>query len=265
MLRTGDYSPGYGAPEIINQDSDQESSEYTSAVDLWGLGVTVFRLLAAELPFPNNHAVVKYVRGRFAFPSGILDRKEVSRNAFTFISRLLTADPAYRPPADLALKHGWFGKHHESEAKFLSARIPRQGIPRIQPDVLDPLQSTIAHLKIEDPNTNQQRGQQIDNDVAVTKPETNLSKTLAAAKLTTAGERVSPSTHRPQQKPYAPVQVSVLASTQPHKLNPVPFMAAAYDLWDLYPSTAAVLRDRDGSTEGLALQGGMKDLYCGGR
>eukprot|EP01041_Mallomonas_annulata_P003194 gene3194-6305_t len=66
---------GYMAPEmvIMMSQSHGEKSGYTSAVDWWSLGVTMYKLLTGVKPFDNDTAITSYLESKMSFfaPGGV--------------------------------------------------------------------------------------------------------------------------------------------------------------------------------------------------
>ena len=93
---------GYAAPEILRQRT------YSSAVDLWSLGVVVFILLCGYEPFHGETDVEvqrKTVGRHFAFHPSYWGH--ISADAKAFVGALLTLEPTERPTAAQALRHHW--------------------------------------------------------------------------------------------------------------------------------------------------------------
>jgi len=102
-------SPLYAAPEIVTGFQGNPVS-YTSKVDLWGLGVSLFALLSSSFPFHPDRDVTmtlydQILSGRWAF-----DRKweRTSPESRDFVSKLLLVNPKERLSASKALCHPWF-------------------------------------------------------------------------------------------------------------------------------------------------------------
>jgi calcium/calmodulin-dependent protein kinase I len=96
-------TPGYVAPEIL-----LGKAGYTSACDIWSIGVVAYILLCGFPPFYDESTpalVQQIISGKYEFPSPWWDT--VSQNAKSFISFLLNTDPATRPSAEQALHHPW--------------------------------------------------------------------------------------------------------------------------------------------------------------
>ena len=59
-------SPEYAAPEVLSWLENDDAPPYSSACDIWSVGVTAFVLLCAELPFvlPDDEGAIEAaVRG----------------------------------------------------------------------------------------------------------------------------------------------------------------------------------------------------------
>jgi carbon catabolite-derepressing protein kinase len=107
FLKTSCGSPNYAAPEIVS------GKYYTGPdVDIWSLGVVLFVLLTAQLPFEVDHGVDsreqvrnltnKITEGRFHCPSYL------SHDARNLVNRLLVVDPFKRATVDEIFNHPWF-------------------------------------------------------------------------------------------------------------------------------------------------------------
>ena len=102
VMRSPKGTVGYAAPEILRQRT------YSSAVDLWSLGVVVFVLLCGYEPFHGeSDAEVqrKTVRRHFDFHPSYWGH--ISAEAKAFVGALLTLEPTERPTAAQALRHHW--------------------------------------------------------------------------------------------------------------------------------------------------------------
>jgi len=88
----------YLVPEL------EETSEYTSAVDLWSLGCIIYRIVTGAVPFPNHLDLKNYCKD----PSKVLFKMPPTmENAKEFVQGLLTPHPAGRPLAGAALESTW--------------------------------------------------------------------------------------------------------------------------------------------------------------
>mmetsp|Transcript_6720 Transcript_6720/g.6260 ORF Transcript_6720/g.6260 Transcript_6720/m.6260 type:complete len:164 (-) Transcript_6720:525-1016(-) len=104
MMKSMTGTPYYMAPEVL------EEEEYTSAVDLWSLGVVLFTCLGGYRPFTgaNFKEISQAIIGcKYKFHSR--EWSGISRDAKDLISMMLTKEPKKRISAEIALKHPWFG------------------------------------------------------------------------------------------------------------------------------------------------------------
>ena len=88
------------APEIIGRTG------YTSSVDLWSLGITLFMMLSNDHPFDFKNIEQEIVNAPVIFKPGAWGH--VSWHAKTLILGLLEKDPGKRLTAKQALEHYWF-------------------------------------------------------------------------------------------------------------------------------------------------------------
>ncbi|CAK60938.1 unnamed protein product (macronuclear) [Paramecium tetraurelia] len=94
--RTGNVY--YAAPEILT------GGGYDERVDLWSLGVCLFRVLSGQFPFFEDSVlgtIEKILKGTFEL------NENISLLARDLIRRLLDPNPAQRLSAQLALQHPW--------------------------------------------------------------------------------------------------------------------------------------------------------------
>jgi serine/threonine protein kinase len=105
----------YQAPEIRGLVSGSEdTSEYTSAVDLWSLGCVVYQSISQKVPFQNLNALFLYVKGEVAFPTTELVSRSIGQHGIGLIGGLLMLDPRKRVTAEAALRSPWLDTTSES-------------------------------------------------------------------------------------------------------------------------------------------------------
>jgi len=101
-LVTSCGTPGYVAPEVLMCES------YDKSVDMWGIGIITYILLAGYPPFyaENDTALFeKIMNAEYDFDDECWD--DVSDLAKDFIQHLLVKDPHERFSAEQALQHSW--------------------------------------------------------------------------------------------------------------------------------------------------------------
>eukprot|EP00270_Netrium_digitus_P006552 TRINITY_DN19130_c0_g1_i1.p1 TRINITY_DN19130_c0_g1~~TRINITY_DN19130_c0_g1_i1.p1 ORF type:complete len:351 (+),score=-1.36 TRINITY_DN19130_c0_g1_i1:56-1054(+) len=112
-------SAPYMAPEIIL------GLRYSSAVDMWSIGVTAFFLLLGTLPFQGNtvHEVLCSILNGGHKLHEVVDGK-VSEEAWDFLRHLLCFHPEDRFTATEALRHPWIQNAGRMKpAKFWSPSL----------------------------------------------------------------------------------------------------------------------------------------------
>jgi len=93
----------YMAPEVLL------SKTYDFSVDIWSLGVMVYKMLCGHYPFTNRRfnqdSLCRVLTGKFDFH--FRKWKNVSQNCKDFIQKTLVVDPKQRPTSSQLLKHPW--------------------------------------------------------------------------------------------------------------------------------------------------------------
>ena len=96
----------YMAPELFHYvlELDTETSEYTSAIDLWSLGCIIYRLIAGAVPFPSLLSLRNYCKDPLKAP---LNMPSTMDDARKFVQGLLVPNPAKRLVPSAALESTW--------------------------------------------------------------------------------------------------------------------------------------------------------------
>lgn len=112
-LKTPLGTAGYSAAEVVaNSAADREPKPYTFSADMFSVGCITYFMLCGEPPFVSDKADLDerddeldqlVLKGKFEYPD-----TELSSAAKSFISNLLSQDPAQRMTAEDALKHDFF-------------------------------------------------------------------------------------------------------------------------------------------------------------
>ena len=95
-------TPLYIAPEMCDEDEDGKGKGYTSKVDMWSFGVTLYEMIMLETPFKANTLpalIMKIIAGKYKeIP------KNVSRDLRHLVRGLLKINPNERYSAEDILK-----------------------------------------------------------------------------------------------------------------------------------------------------------------
>jgi calcium-dependent protein kinase len=110
-------SPHYMAPEVI-------TSSYTQSAELWTVGVILYVMLSADMPFngSNSSAIFGRIRnGSYDMTSVVWE--QVSEDAKDLLASLLQKNPNSRPSAAAALQHRWLNGSASADAHPLAPSI----------------------------------------------------------------------------------------------------------------------------------------------
>ncbi|KAF0441368.1 Pkinase-domain-containing protein [Gigaspora margarita] len=103
ILMTACGTPGYVAPEVLNQKG------YSKPCDIWSLGVVLYTILCGYTPFWGQDQATLFdsiLKGKYDFDEDYWDH--ISDEAKDLINKMLTYKPDERITAHNALKHPWF-------------------------------------------------------------------------------------------------------------------------------------------------------------
>lgn len=98
-------TPAFAAPEVFR--SGRSGDSYTSAVDIWSLGVITFFILTGEILFKDSYRLDQYVDGGFEFPSSSLLANQISKQGHDFIQNSMAPKPENRLGVKECLQHSW--------------------------------------------------------------------------------------------------------------------------------------------------------------
>jgi len=129
MLSTSCGTPGYVAPEVLLCES------YNLSVDMWGIGIITYILLAGYPPFydetnPQDDTVLfeKVINVDYDLDDECWD--DVSDLAKDFIQHLLVKDPKDRLTALEAMEHPWFKSKPKEKDLRISRRMSEYNMKR---------------------------------------------------------------------------------------------------------------------------------------
>eukprot|EP00405_Crypthecodinium_cohnii_P051011 CAMPEP_0206600542 /NCGR_PEP_ID=MMETSP0325_2-20121206/45888_1 /ASSEMBLY_ACC=CAM_ASM_000347 /TAXON_ID=2866 /ORGANISM="Crypthecodinium cohnii, Strain Seligo" /LENGTH=607 /DNA_ID=CAMNT_0054111927 /DNA_START=8 /DNA_END=1828 /DNA_ORIENTATION=+ len=109
----------YAAPEVL-EARDYEG--YTSACDLWSLGVVTYVMLCGKPPFWGNFQEQLRRMKKETFPMHDATWQAISSNAKEFIKALLKNDPRQRMSLENVLSHPWL----HGPAQVIDPEVSRQ-------------------------------------------------------------------------------------------------------------------------------------------
>ena len=106
-------TPRYMAPEVVS------SRPYGKEVDMWGLGLLLYILIAGKMPFNgrNSSELFKEIREKELIFEPTFLWSRVSDNCRNFVKQLFQKDPDDRMTADAAVQHEWLSPDFMAELK----------------------------------------------------------------------------------------------------------------------------------------------------
>jgi len=124
-LQTSCGTPGYVAPEVLMCES------YDKSVDMWGIGIITYILLAGYPPFyadNDTQLFEKIMNAEYDFDDECWD--DVSDLAKDFIQHLLVKEPENRFSAEQALQHQWITSAAPDKALNIHQRMSQYNLQR---------------------------------------------------------------------------------------------------------------------------------------
>jgi serine/threonine protein kinase len=170
-LRTITGTRHYMAPELDPWLVDNEEDySYTQAVDVWALGILLFRMLTLQMAFRDPQSLRKYFKARSAFPEEPLLQESITPPCIEFLKAMLQPKPKDRPASKDTVSYEWMKafqescavggpidtrnhqpaepKTHSSQAQWLPRKLPgSEEIVRQQPWEASCLQSPSQELE----------------------------------------------------------------------------------------------------------------------
>jgi len=124
-LTTSCGTPGYVAPEVLMSES------YDKSVDMWGIGIITYILLAGYPPFYGDNDTQlfeKIMNADYDFDDECWD--DVSELAKDFIRHLLVKNPDERFTAEQALEHLWITSTVPDKSLNIHQRMSQYNLQR---------------------------------------------------------------------------------------------------------------------------------------
>jgi len=129
LLSTSCGTPGYVAPEVLLCEC------YNESVDMWGIGIITYILLAGYPPFydennPQDDTALyeKVINVDYDLEDECWD--DVGEHAKDFIRKLLLKDPRERMTAKQAMDHAWFRSDPKEKELRISRRMSEYNLRR---------------------------------------------------------------------------------------------------------------------------------------
>jgi len=142
-LHTSCGTPGYVAPEVLLCET------YDQSVDMWGVGIITYILLAGYPPFydetnPQDDTLLfdKVIHVEYDMDDECWD--DVSDLAKDFIHHLLVKEPKQRLTAEEAKKHPWFTSEPKDKDLRISRKMSDYNVKR--KDIMNQKEESISNL-----------------------------------------------------------------------------------------------------------------------
>ncbi|KAL5237636.1 hypothetical protein ACI65C_005046 [Semiaphis heraclei] len=147
-LKTPCYTPYYVAPEVLGPE------KYDKSCDIWSLGVIMYILLCGFPPFFSNHGQAispgmknRIKTGQFDFPSP--EWNNVSSDAKTLISSMLSVDPSVRLTINEVVKHKWIASYTEVPQTPLYTGKMLKESEDVWPEVQEEMTRSLATMRVD--------------------------------------------------------------------------------------------------------------------
>ncbi|CAL8071443.1 unnamed protein product [Calicophoron daubneyi] len=134
MLRTFCGTPTYLAPEILKTAG---SGTYTSAIDVWSLGVILYVCLVGYPPFTDERTdcdlQTQITKGLYDYPEKYWSG--ISAEAKDLVSKMLTVEPNERLTIQAVVEHPWLTDsaiQEEVQKLMASSTSPTAVIPPLR-------------------------------------------------------------------------------------------------------------------------------------
>eukprot|EP00051_Salpingoeca_urceolata_P005505 m.73832 g.73832 ORF g.73832 m.73832 type:complete len:451 (+) comp14388_c0_seq1:1026-2378(+) len=169
-------TPLYMAPEVLS-----DSGNYTPVCDLWSIGVIMYRLLFAEVPFdaPSADAMLAVIQpfksSQLQCPASVRPEGAVGPMAEDLLRKLLTVDPARRITAGEVLVHPWI-----------------TGLDSSQSDHDALLSTNVLDMMKQCANEDRQRRASVEQ---IPKPSESVESPLGLRRSQSVSEKRLPSNH----------------------------------------------------------------------
>jgi calcium/calmodulin-dependent protein kinase I len=124
-LRTSCGTPGYVAPEVLMCES------YDKSVDMWGIGIITYILLAGYPPFYAENDIAlfeKIMNAEYDFEDDCWD--DVSELAKDFIKHLLVKEASSRYTAEEAIRHPWLASDASDKQLKIGRKMSEYNLKR---------------------------------------------------------------------------------------------------------------------------------------